>query len=170
MAELARELGISTRTLYRHFPSKAELVACLMDRWADEIERDHRARLDAKTRSPYREMLEAAELWLDGQCGFSATFWAQLERDFPVAWQRYQDRLRAILDEGRASLMDFIRDDLDKGLAMTLMQAALVAAADPERCEALGITRKEAVRQAIEVWVRGTLRPVRALHLEESSG
>jgi AcrR family transcriptional regulator len=169
MAELARDLGISTRTLYRHFPSKAELVASLMDRWADEVERDHRARLDADTRSPYREMLESAELWLDGQCGFSPAFWAQLERDFPLAWERYQARLRAILDEGRRSLVEFIRDDLDQRLAMTLMQACLVAAADPERCEALGITRKEAVRQAIEVWVRGTLRPVRALHVEEPS-
>ena len=163
MAELARNLGISTRTLYQHFPSKAELVAALMDRWADRIQADQDLNVD-DGRSPYEQMLEAARGWLDGQCAFSSSFWAQLERDFPDAFGRFQTRLRALLDEGRKNLMPYIRDDLDDGLALALMQSSLRAASEPERCDRLGISRQEAVRQAIEIWVRGTLRPVRAVH------
>lgn len=163
MAELARDLGISTRTLYQHFPSKAELVESLMDRWADRVEADHEAR-SASGKSPYEQMLAAAEGWLAGQCAFSSSFWAQLERDFPVAFGRFQQRLRDILDDGRRNLMPFIREDLDKNLALALMQSSLREAADPERCDRLGLSRQEAVRQALEVWVRGTLRPVRAVH------
>ncbi|HKJ25140.1 MAG TPA: TetR/AcrR family transcriptional regulator [Myxococcota bacterium] len=163
MAELARDLGISTRTLYQHFPSKADLVAALMDRWADEVQADHLART-ASGRSPYEQMLSAAEGWLQGQCAFSASFWAQLERDFPEAFARYQGRLRQILDAGRRHLMPYIREDLDKDLALALMQASLRVAADPERCDRLGLSRQEAVRQALEAWVRGTMRPVRAVH------
>jgi AcrR family transcriptional regulator len=163
MAELARDLGISTRTLYQHFPSKADLVASLMDRWADQVEADHEART-ASGKSPYEQMLAAAEGWLAGQCAFSQSFWAQLERDFPVAFGRFQQRLRAILEAGRHHLMPFIREDLEKELALELMQSSLRAAADPERCDRLGLSRQEAVRQALEIWVRGTLRPVRAVH------
>jgi AcrR family transcriptional regulator len=163
MAELARDLGISTRTLYQHFPSKAELVAALMERWADQVQADQDANA-GDGRSPYEQMLAAAEGWLESQCAFSTSFWAQLERDFPDAFGRFQNRLREILDQGRKNLIPYIRDDLDKDLALVLMQSSLRAASDPERCDRLGISRQEAVRQAIEVWVRGTLRPVRALH------
>jgi len=163
MAELARELGISTRTLYQHFPSKADLVSALMERWADGLHADHLART-ASGQSPYEQMLAAAEGWLQGQCAFSTSFWAQLERDFPEAFARYQERLRHVLDAGRAHLMPYIREDLDKELALALMQASLRVAADPERCDRLGLSRQEAVRQALEAWVRGTMRPVRAVH------
>jgi len=164
MAELARDLGISTRTLYQHFPSKADLVASLMDRWADAVEREQQQTI-GNGRSPYEQMLEAASGWLEGQCAFSPAFWSQLERDFPDAFARFQAHLRRILEAGRQNLLPFIREDLDKDLALMLMQASLRAASEPERCDRLGISRQEAVRQAIEVWVRGTLRPVRALHV-----
>jgi len=168
MAELARDLGISTRTLYQHFPSKADLVASLMDRWADAVER-RQLRTMSDGRSPYEQLLEAASGWLEGQCAFAPAFWSQLERDYPETSARYQARLRRILEVGRQNLMPFIREDLDKGLALALMQASLRAAADPVRCDRLAISRQEAVRQAIEVWVRGTLRPVRALHVVPDS-
>ena len=163
MAELARDLGISTRTLYQHFPSKAALVAALTQRWADVAEHEQDERIGTD-RSPYDQMLEAASRWLELQCGFSPAFWGELERDFPDVAEHFQARLRSILDAGRQLLIPFIREDLDQGLALTLMQASLRSASDPERCERLGISQEEAVRQAIEVWVRGTLRPLRALH------
>jgi len=163
MAELARDLGMSTRTLYQHFPSKAELVAALMDRWADQIEADQETRATGG-KSPYERLVAAAEGWLEGQCAFPASFWAQLERDFPVAFVRFQQRLREILDVGHRRLMPFIREDLDKELALMLMHASLRVASEPERCARLGLSRQEAMRQALEVWVRGTMRPVRAVH------
>ena len=164
MAELARELGISTRTLYQQFASKEELVGSLLARWADQLDREQRARV-ATGRSPYEQMLEAAASWLEGQCRFSPTFWSQLAEDFPQVALAFQDRLRRILHEGRGQLLSFVREDLDQGLALSFMNACLRAAADPARCDRLGVSREEAVRQAIEVWVRGTLRPVRALHV-----
>ena len=168
MAELARDLGISTRTLYQHFPSKADLVDSLMERWAAEVQRTQNANI-AQDATPFEHMLKAAESWLEGQCRFSPTFWLQLDRDFPDVARRFQDRLRQILREGREELVEFIRDDIDPGLAFSLMNASLAAAADPVRCDRLGLSRQDAVRQAIEVWVRGTLRPVRALHTVRDS-
>jgi AcrR family transcriptional regulator len=169
MAELARDLGISTRTLYQQFASKEELVGSLLARWADQLDREQRARI-AGGRSPYEQMLEAAASWLEGQCRFSPTFWAQLTEDFPQVALAFQERLRRILREGRDVLLPFVREDLDRGLAMSFMNACLRAAADPARCERLGITREQAVREAIDVWVRGTLRPERALHAVPDPG
>jgi AcrR family transcriptional regulator len=169
MAELARDLGISTRTLYQQFASKAELVGSLLERWAEQLDRAQRARI-ATGRSPYEQMLESAASWLEGQCRFSPAFWSQLADDFPEVAAAFQGRLREILNKGREHLLPFVREDLDEGLALSFMNACLRAAADPERCDRLGISRQEAVRQAIEVWVRGTLRPVRALHVVPEQG
>jgi AcrR family transcriptional regulator len=163
MAELARDLGISTRTLYQQFASKEELVSSLLSRSAEVLESGQRERMSGGS-SPYDQMLGAAASWLALQSRFSAHFWIQLAEDFPEVAMAFRDRLRAILHRGRERLLPFIREDLDRGLALSLMNASLRAAADPVRCERLGITREEAVRQAIDVWVRGTLRPERALH------
>ena len=64
MAELARDLGISTRTLYQHFPSKADLVDSLMERWAAEVQRTQNANI-AQDATPFEHMLKAAESWLE---------------------------------------------------------------------------------------------------------
>ena len=37
VSDLARELGMSTKTLYRLFPSKDDLVLAVVERWADRL-------------------------------------------------------------------------------------------------------------------------------------
>ncbi len=164
MAELARDLGMSTRTLYQHFASKADLVTCLMERWVADVERDLDANR-AKQLPPVEHLMRTADIWLEGHCRFSPTFWDQVHRDFPEASSGFHGAMRALLHDGRDRLAAFIRDDVDPGLAHSLLNAALAAASDPDRCDRLGLSRSQAVRQAIEIWVRGVLRPERSLHV-----
>ncbi len=37
MADVARDLGMSTKTLYREFPSKDALVGAIVDRWSARL-------------------------------------------------------------------------------------------------------------------------------------
>ncbi len=65
MVELVKELGISTRTLYRHFANKGEMVEALMESWAAlwlerqnqglEAGIDPRSRIERATLRPYVE-------------------------------------------------------------------------------------------------------------------
>jgi AcrR family transcriptional regulator len=158
MADLARELGMSTRTLYQHFPAKAELVRALMERWADEY-LGERGRRILEDRPPLESMKEAAAEWVDAQARFSSRFWRDLARDHPEVWQSFQERLGRGLGRARERVLPLLRDGVPTDLVLRLLIQSVQFAADPERCERLGLSRREAVEAAIDLWARGALAP-----------
>ncbi len=156
MAELARELGISTRTLYQHFPSKAELVAEIMRRWAAEVAEKTEACLKSGL-GPIERMQRSAEAWVESQNRFSRTFWLQIQRDYPAALGVLVGQVKQSLRVGREQLGGELREELHQKIAFQTLIAALQTAADPATCDRLGVSREQAVREAIEIWSRGAL-------------
>lgn len=158
MAELARELGISTRTLYQHFESKAEMVREVMERWARDVEaeqaRRSRSDLDARQR-----MIEAAERWIEGQDRFSSQFWAEVQQDYPEASRVVLEQVRKSREVAQGYLAARVAPGLEPALALSLLRGAIAQALDPGRCDRLGLSRQQAVRQAIELWCRGAMAP-----------
>ena len=157
MAELARDLGISTRTLYQHFGSKAELVGEILGRWAAEVDADQRRRLQSALSAEER-ILDAAASWMDGQERFSEAFWLQVAADFPEASRVLGDQIRNSLGIAREAMTREFHDELHVELAVSLLKAAIRHALDPRRCDRLGVSRQDAVRQAVLLWCRGALR------------
>ena len=158
MAELARDLGISTRTLYQHFGSKAELVHEILGRWAIEMNTDQERRLSGG-QSLKERMIDAAVSWVDGQDRFSDSFWLQISSDFPDARQVFSEQIRKSLARAQAQIACEVHDEFNLPLAMSLLKSVIRHALDPKRCDRLGLSRHEAVRQAVELWCRGALRP-----------
>lgn len=156
MADLARELGMSTRTLYQHFPAKAVLVRELMERWADEFLGEQGRRI-LEDRPPLEGMKEAAAEWVDAQARFSSRFWRDLAREHPEVWQSFQERLGQGFGRARERVLPLLRDGLPPELVLRLLIQSVQFAADPERCEWLGLSRREAVEAAIDVWAHGAL-------------
>jgi AcrR family transcriptional regulator len=156
MAELARELGISTRTLYQHFESKAEMVREVMERWAREVEAEQ-ARRSRDGLDPRARMIEAADRWIEGQDRFSAEFWSQVQQDFPEASRVLLEQVRRSRAVARDYLAARVAPGLHPELALSLLRGAIGQALDPGRCDRLGLSRQQAVRQAIEVWCRGAM-------------
>ncbi len=159
MAELARDLGISTRTLYQQFPSKSELVRELLERWADEFSRDPNPD-DHGSAPPLEQMQEAARTWLDKQASFGPEFWRQVARDYPDAHEVFEGRRREAFAAAYQRLVPHIRDELDPGLAARTLMASVGFAADRRRCEKLGLDARDAVNQVISIWARGALKGV----------
>ena len=145
MAELARDLGISTRTLYQQFASKADLVREIMERWAAELEVEQRRRLRSDL-SPKGRMVDAAQSWIEGQDRFSAAFWAEVVPDFPDAAQIMQDQVRKSLGTARNYLAPLVHEDFSRDLAISLLNSSIRHALDPKRCDRLGLSRLEAVK------------------------
>jgi len=159
MAELAGELGMSTRTLYRHFASKDALVRALMASWARRLEEDQAARLArAGARSAEEHLREVAGEWLDHVGRFAPVFWEDLARDHPEAHAVYARQIAANLATARDWLVPCVREELDPQLALEGLMALLRHAADPARCERLRLSRRDAVFQAIALWARGAVR------------
>jgi hypothetical protein len=83
--------------------------------------------------------------------------WVELERDFPEAYRIYTRELGRLLKQASLELRGQLRKDVHPVLAMSLLIAAIRHAADTGLCKRLGLSRREAVRRAIDQWARGAV-------------
>lgn len=157
MGDLARELGMSKKTLYQHFESKDALVRATVERWLERL-RTRAAAPDAPLDDVVELVRWGTDMWLREQKDFSIEFWRDLRLDHPETWQ--------ILQEGRnagASMQEAVgkrlRADIPSAVVVELYFAAVRHFNDPAVCERIGVDRHEAVLAAIDVWTRGALRP-----------
>ncbi len=154
MSELAAELGMSTKTLYRTFPSKEALVAAVVDRWAARLLAAQQRR-QGSDMSAAERVRTGARFQVRRRERLSAEFWNELVSDHPEAWARYQQ----LLDDGRRSsdawMARAMRDGLDVQVARALLVASIERALDPELRRAAGLGRDEAIDLACDIWSRG---------------
>jgi len=161
MADLARSLGISTKTLYREFGAKSELVQALLDRWAANLEVSQRDRLEQIDDPVVRLSAGIGEIFAQVS-RYSPSFWRELRADYPEQQASFdaavtRARLRAAEWIGSA-----VRVDLDPQLALDLLGALVRLAVDPDRSERLGLTREQALEQAVAIWASGALGQTRS--------
>ncbi len=160
MAELASDLRMSAMTLYKHFASKDDLVDAMVDAWALEL-----AAIDAlewdraqSCGTALEVLLSWADAWTASLSQVSPAFFADLHRDHPEAWARFN----AVIDERKQvaaeRLAPFLRDDMQPGVVFPMLDLLVTQAANPRFVERLGVSRREAVRVAIELWGGGALR------------
>jgi AcrR family transcriptional regulator len=107
MADLARRAGISTKTLYGHFPSKEELIRHLIEQGNREVRDSMEAivnRQDLDVTEKLRRLLAYVP---SGFGGTDLRLWYELKRYYPAQWalvdkcfQEEWDQVRAVLEEG----------------------------------------------------------------------
>ena len=153
MAELSRDLGISTRTLYRQFRSKDELLIEVMTRFAEEMAAAQESRFERRLSSVER-LREVAITWVETQIRFSAAFWREVQEQHPEAMAVWNGRFQGIWMLARDRLLPDLREDLPPGLAISILMSSVRHAADPARCDYLGLSRQEAVVYAVDLWAR----------------
>ena len=156
MAELATNLGISTKTLYKHFAHKAAIMTALMQSWSVRWTEEQREGFQLNL-SPKARIERAVQAWFKNTNQFSASFWQQLERDFPEAHAIYQNEYQAYLERSRQNLTGAIRAELTPDLALSSLMAMMQSVSDTSTCEELGLTRPQALTQVIDLWSRGAL-------------
>ncbi len=156
MADLVQKLGISTRTLYRCFPNKSQLVTELIHSWSDEQFDRQQHRLGSRM-TPRDRIHEAATQWFEHYGQFSDVFWQQLERDFPRAHQVYQQQYSEFLERSRQNLTPYVKPELNPDLVLSGLMVLLDHARNEGLCQELNITRRDALEQMIDVWADGAL-------------
>jgi AcrR family transcriptional regulator len=96
MDDIARELRISKKTIYRHFPDKAAMVQACTDRLAQAVMPTVEAALTGT--GPVTARLERALQTLATVARMiSAHFMADVRSDYPEVWQKIDERRRGIL-------------------------------------------------------------------------
>lgn len=157
MGDLARDLGMSKKTLYQHFESKDALVQEIVERWV--------TRTKAVARSPEAPLHDVHELlrwwtdlWIKEQTDYCGEFWRDLEADHPQAWKTFQG-VRAANMSIERRIATMLHPDIHARVAGELYNVILAYFNDPLVCAKFGFSRREAVLAALEIWLRGALRP-----------
>lgn len=156
MAELARDLRMSKRTIYTHFPSKAALIEQLLDAWATKTEEQSAARWSSDE-TCVQSLKRWADEWSKGVGLYSQRFWDEVRDCCPDAFARYRTRMDALRAHSHERMKFWLRPGLNPGVALELLFAAIRTAMDPLICDRHNVTRSDALDSLVEVWARGAL-------------
>jgi len=171
MGELASELRMSAMTLYKHFASKDELVAAVVEAWALElaaIDSLDLVRVD-DCEAALERLLAWADAWTASLAHVSPAFFQDLHRDHPESWARFNAEIEARKRAAAPILGPFLRPELNPNVALLMLDHLVTEAADPRFAERLGVSRREAVRTAVTIWGSGALLEPPVLRLASHS-
>lgn len=159
MSELASEMRMSPNTLYRHFRSKKELVAALVERWARDAGASDAAIVEVESsRGAIDGMTRWAEAWAGSVARYAPAFWEDLRRDYPEAFAIFRRELARWKELGAAQLRPHLLPDVHPEVALALLELILTRVSDPRFSDELDATRRESIRTAIGIWARGALQ------------
>jgi len=157
MTQLATELGMSTKTLYRYFPNKTEMVVAIVEDWRDSME-EHRNTRIKKNQNAAERITEAILEWFNLNNRICDAFWPQVERDYPDAYVIFEQNRLAFLQTSRENLLPEIRKDLQPDIALLSLLTIINNMPNAEVCNEFNITRKDALIQTVDVWTKGALK------------
>lgn len=165
MDELATELGMSKKTLYVHFGRKDELIGAVIEALSREIRADADALL-ANRRLNFAEKLRGfAEGMMQRLTQLHPRTMRELQRFAPDLYQRLAEMreknipyvFSRFIEEGQ--LAGMVRTDLDTALAVQFFLQAMHGLLQPATMDRLGLTPRELLPRAIDLFFGGLLTP-----------
>lgn len=162
MDDLAVDLGISKKTLYAHFASKADLLKEAIRAKFGEVDADleRLAALEGRSFSnQLQQLLECLERHLKEP---QPSFIRDMQREPDLfAWiqtlrrERIERYFGKLFAEGRRA--ELIREDVSAKLMIEILLGAIEAIINPQKLEELGLTPKTAFPMVVTVVLRGIL-------------
>lgn len=175
MDDMARELGMSKKTLYQVFPSKDELLRAVMEKFVAEVEaetdriledpgRNCLSKLSGLLRFIAVQMLRIRQPFLVDLQRSAHSVWTELEE-----WRRKRvlSKFARVIEQGMAE--GVFRDDLNRDLLLRMYVLLIQGIMNPDVLSQLPLTANQAFEQVIKVFFEGVLtdqaRAERALDL-----
>jgi len=163
MDDLAAELGMSKKTLYACFPSKAALVEAVLKDKVGEIEADL-GRLAKEHASDVEAALQQFLGCLQRHTAeIQPTFIRDIGRETPELFQLVEQRRRELIrryfgtlfGDGKKSGM--IRADIPTYLIIEILLGAVQAIMNPPKLMELGLTLEQGYSSIVRVILEGAL-------------
>ncbi|HEU5078416.1 MAG TPA: TetR/AcrR family transcriptional regulator [Opitutaceae bacterium] len=176
MDDLAHELGMSKKTLYRHFPSKEAIADAIIEHIAAAM----RARLDHITTSNQLNFVEKLCAIIDTVSAVafvraSPQALRDLQRFLPKTYERIE-RLRAQnipLFFGRLIRLGIaekkVRKEIDPEFAVLFWLNAVRGLIQPQVLEQTQLTLSQTLQHAVDIFFNGLLTPRGHLEYEKSA-
>jgi AcrR family transcriptional regulator len=156
MSDLARSQSMSTKTLYRLFPSKEALILAVVRRWCDGLlaAQDRRNDSDMTARERISTAIQAL---VAHRRRFSPDFWAELRDEHPEAWSLHTETLARARRRAEGWMQAARRSDVDAHVARLSLLALVELAQRSDLLEATGLELAESIDQLAGIWARGVL-------------
>lgn len=156
MSGLASSLRMSTKTLYKYFTNKEELVRELVVRWEARV---HRPISDYGTNDLMEILRYRIRVWVDNDAQYSTAFWLDLKTGYPDLYRIYIDSLHESMREMRQRLTPYLKDSVDVEYAWASYFTLMTDAARRKTFEKVGMSREQCVFAAFDFWVSAALDP-----------
>lgn len=157
VAQLASEMGISTKTLYRHYRSKDDLVGDLIDAWVYLVIAKQEEQLKAID-DPVERIKSSAVLLYRARKSMCAQFWEDLETTYPHHAIRLDVAIKTTRNRAATLMRPRLRDDLQARLIGKVLQHGLEWALSEGFSYVTDLDPEEIIRQYIEIWANGALK------------
>lgn len=135
MDDIAKELGISKRTIYQHYPDKEAIVVLAVQQELD-LQRCQMDKMDAENLNPIEEMIRASDYMRISLAHMNPVLFYDLKKYHPQAWDLFYKYKHQHIILG-------IRDNLIKGQQMLLYREDI-------QVEILSLLRIEQVEMAFD--------------------
>jgi AcrR family transcriptional regulator len=149
--DVARDLGMSKKTIYQYFRSKEEMVERLVQRWHKRLD------IAVPEGDPIEIMRDWVTRWNENNDRYSPEFWSELALDYPRLQQRYLEHVAAKKRLLGRRINPMMKPGVKPRFAWECYSALLDAARRPDFQHAVGMTKQEALMAALDLWIAGML-------------
>jgi len=165
MDDLARELGVSKKTLYVHFRSKDALVESILDDFAAEVRALADGLFADRAQSFATKFRLLGEAMMQRFSKLNPHMLRDLQRFAPKIYAKIDEMRRKnipyvfgqVIREGQAA--GAVRADVNPQLAIEFWRFAITNLMQPEAMERLGMSPDQVFKNAINLFFAGLLTP-----------
>ena len=162
MDDIAKDLGISKRTIYQHYSDKEAILALVIQ---EEIksQKCEMQKLDEQASNPIEQMMYASRQMRDTLSDMNPTLLYDLKKYYPAAWDLFQTyKHEYIIKSIRDNLIQgieegFYRPDIDIEILCILRVEQVVMAFDPTLFPAKKFDMMRTQMQFLLHFLRGIL-------------
>ncbi|MER5908806.1 TetR/AcrR family transcriptional regulator [Streptomyces mirabilis] len=169
MDDLARELGMSKKTIYRHFPDRRSLLAAVLDRQFAAVERTLAAAAQDAQGQPFGVRVERFLIAAGSELGRIGAARLAAGRGDAVLRQYVEQRVDAVVYR---RLEELLRDGHRQGLLSAppellseITRGALERLLTSQLPRDLDRTAADLLRASVDTVLYGAIRPAHPRHL-----
>jgi AcrR family transcriptional regulator len=161
--EIARELGISKKTLYQHFASKDDLLRASLLLLREEIKETVHAIVSDRRRDFLEKLHDILVAVATRMSRIQRPFMEDMQRKAPELWQEIEEfRQKVVFAEiatliAQGSRRGMIRRDVDPQLFVMMFMSTMRAVLNPETISQLSASASDVFRMIVTVFMQGVL-------------
>ena len=173
MDEIARQLGMSKKTIYQYVSNKSDLVQKVMQAQLDK-EDTYIKEVQKTSKNAVEENLRMMTFMCEDLQGFSATIFFELQKYYPESYALFNEHrekvaLRRILSNLKAGIKEgYYRRDIDAEIVSRIFVSALDILIDQQRFPSKKYHFYNLYKEFINYHLGGILTPKGQTYLEQS--